>query len=67
MDTVRVRGGAERSGNYRGAGEIPREKAREKTRGKFLALIAELPTITTAEVAERIGITAKGVEWSSAS
>lgn len=46
----------------RNAGEA-REKTREKTRDKILTLIAELPTITTAELAERIGITAKGIEW----
>ncbi len=40
-----------------------REKTREKTRDKVLALIAELPRITTVELAERIGITAKGIEW----
>jgi ATP-dependent DNA helicase RecG len=45
------------------AREKPREKSREKTREKVLALIAELPKITTAELAERIGITAKGIEW----
>lgn len=45
------------------AREKPREKPREKTRDKVLALIAELPRITTAELAERIGVTAKGIEW----
>ena len=35
----------------------------EKTREKILALIAANPSITTAELANRLGITAKGVEW----
>lgn len=40
-----------------------REITREKTRGRVLALIAEFPVITTGELAERIGISAKGIEW----
>ncbi|MDE0486278.1 MAG: winged helix-turn-helix transcriptional regulator, partial [Nitrospira sp.] len=36
---------------------------REKTREKIMALIAANPSITTAELAKRLGITAKGVEW----
>ena len=39
------------------------EKTREKTREKILALIAADPSSTTAELANRLGITAKGVEW----
>lgn len=34
-----------------------------RTREKVLRLIAEAPSITTAELAQRIGITAKGIEW----
>jgi predicted HTH transcriptional regulator len=34
-----------------------------ETREKTLRLIEENPAITTAELAERIGITAKGIEW----
>ena len=37
-------------------------KTGEKTREKILRLIAEDPTITMAELAEQIGVTAKGVE-----
>ena len=44
-------------------GKKTREKTREKTRGKIMALIAANPSITTAELAKRLGITAKGVEW----
>ena len=40
-----------------------REKAREETRVKILELIAENPRITTAQLADLIGITPKGVEW----
>ncbi len=48
-----------------------REKTREKTRGKtgrktrekILALIAADPSITMEELAKRLEITAKGVEW----
>ena len=45
------------------AGAQAQEKTREKTREKILALIAADSSITTAELANRIGITAKGVEW----
>ena len=45
------------------AQEKTREKAREKTREKILALIAADPSSTTAELANRLGITAKGIEW----
>ena len=40
-----------------------REKTREKTREKILALIIANPSITTAELANRVGITTKGIEW----
>jgi len=40
-----------------------REKTREKTREKVLFLIGEHPSITTAALANQIGITAKGIEW----
>ena len=40
-----------------------REKTREKTREKILALIKKNPQITTKEIADRIGLSAKGVEW----
>ena len=39
------------------------EKTREKTREKILQLLQDMPQITTAEIAEKIGITTKGVEW----
>ena len=38
------------------------EKTREKTREKILRLIRENPTITTSDIAEKSGITPKGVE-----
>ncbi len=40
-----------------------RGAAREKTREKIIDLIAENPRITTAQIADTIGITPKGVEW----
>jgi len=40
-----------------------REKTREKTREKILRLIRENSAITTSELAEKSGITLKGVEW----
>ena len=43
------------------AGVQAQEKTREKTREKILALIAADPSITTAELANRL--TAKGIEW----
>lgn len=43
--------------------EKTREKTRGKTREKILALIAADSSITTAELANQLGITAKGVEW----
>ena len=45
------------------AGVQVQEKTREKTREKILAQIAADPSITTAELANRVGITAKGIEW----
>jgi ATP-dependent DNA helicase RecG len=55
---------------YRVTAEVPdkprektRIKPREKTRDKILELIAADPKITTEEMAERIGITRKGIEW----
>ncbi len=39
------------------------EKTREKTREKILTLIAANPSITTAELADQLEITAKGIEW----
>ena len=38
-------------------------ETREKTREKILALIVADPLITPAELGNRLGITAKGVEW----
>jgi len=38
---------------------VTTEETREKTREKILALIAENPRITTGEMAELLGITAK--------
>jgi ATP-dependent DNA helicase RecG len=38
-------------------------KTREKTREKILTLIAADPSISTKELAERIGITPRGIEW----
>lgn len=43
--------------------EKTRVKPREKTRERILDLIRQSPTITTAELAQSLGITAKGVEW----
>ena len=44
-----------------------REKTREKTRGKtrenILALIAADPSISMEGLAEKVGITVKGIEW----
>ena len=45
------------------AREKTREKTREITRVKMLSLISENPQITTAQLADAIGITPKGVEW----
>jgi len=43
--------------------EKTREKVREKTREKILRLIKEDPLITTYEIAEKAGLSPKGVEW----
>ena len=43
--------------------EKTREKTMEKTREKILTLIAANPSITTAELANQLEITAKGIEW----
>ena len=40
-----------------------REKTRVKTREKLIDLMKNNPEITTGEMAEILGITAKGVEW----
>ena len=44
-------------------GEKTGEKTREKTREKILALVASNPAITIKELAKRLEITSKGVEW----
>lgn len=47
-------------------GEKPEDrlgKTREKTREKILELISSNPQITQNELADNLGITAKGVEW----
>lgn len=38
-------------------------KTRGKTREKILSLIRQNPTISAAEMAEKLGLTVKGVEW----
>ena len=49
--------------NAGGTREITREDTRENTREKILALIAADPTITTARMADELGISRKGIEW----
>jgi ATP-dependent DNA helicase RecG len=53
--------------NTNGTSETAREKTRvktrTKTRTKMLSLISENPQITTAQLADAIGITSKGAEW----
>lgn len=39
------------------------EKTREKTREKILQLLQENPVITIAELAEKLKMTDKGIEW----
>ena len=39
------------------------EKTREKTRNRLLDLIKGSSSITTEELANKLGISAKGVEW----
>jgi len=46
-----------------GKAEKTREKVREKTREKILRLVREDPLITTSQIAKKIGISPKGVEW----
>ena len=49
-----------------GTKQVASEKKRltgEKTREKLLDLIRSNPEVTTAQLAQSIGITAKGVEW----
>lgn len=48
---------------YRVNDSKTREKTRGKTREKILLLIQENPVITTAELAEKLKLTVKGVEW----
>ncbi len=43
--------------------KTPIPETREKTREKIILLIRENPKITTKELAEKTGLTAKGVEW----
>ena len=43
--------------------EVGGQKTREKTREKILRLIKENALITTSEIAEKVGVTQKGVEW----
>ncbi|MDD5617009.1 MAG: helix-turn-helix domain-containing protein [Candidatus Methanoperedens sp.] len=40
-----------------------RENVREKTREKIIKLIKENPKITTKELADKTGLSVKGVEW----
>ena len=49
--------------NRKKLGKKTRVQTREKTRVIILELIAENPQITTAQLADAIGITPKGVEW----
>lgn len=44
-------------------GEKTGEKTREKTREKILDLVRVNPEITTAEMAEKIGLTVQGIDW----
>lgn len=39
------------------------EKTRKKTREKILDLIRQNPEITAAELAKKVGLTSKGIEW----
>ncbi len=43
--------------------EKTREKTVEKTREKIIAAMRQDPTITIKELAMKIGITVKGIEW----
>ncbi len=42
---------------------ITRSKTRNKTRDKIIQLIKRNPSITRQEMAKKIGITVKGVDW----
>ncbi len=53
----------EGSQSHSRAGKRLGRKPGRKTRGKILALIAADPSITMDELANRLDITAKGVEW----
>lgn len=44
-------------------GKETRGKVREKTREKILRLVKENPLITISEIAGKIGVTPKGIEW----
>jgi ATP-dependent DNA helicase RecG len=46
--------------------EKNREEAREEVREKNLRLIRENPEITISELAEKSGLTSKGIEWNIA-
>ncbi|WP_225353868.1 winged helix-turn-helix domain-containing protein [Methanolacinia petrolearia] len=43
--------------------EETREKTREDTSTKILSLISTDPSISMGDMARRIGITQKGIEW----
>ncbi len=43
--------------------EVGGQKTVEKTGEKILRLIRENPLITTSEIADKAGVTSKGVEW----
>ncbi|MFH1751670.1 MAG: winged helix-turn-helix transcriptional regulator [archaeon] len=40
-----------------------KEKTREKTREKIIELMAGNPKITVTDLAKKIGISVKGIEW----
>ncbi len=40
-----------------------REKTRENTREKIIAFVKEIPDISMKELADKIGISQKGIEW----
>jgi len=50
-------------GTTQKATQKTRGKAREETREKILRLIRDVPIITTAELAEKVGLSPKGIEW----
>ncbi len=53
----------EKAGEKEVTEETTKEKTREKAREKIIFLIKENPSITTKEMAEKLDITDKGVEW----